>query len=207
VARIENRARLTDHGEQELRATVLDLTEVALAALSPSAGLRRSVALHGKDLIAGGRSYDLSALDRLVLLARPGHPGPGGPGHGLALAARYGRGRVRRRVHGQPGPGRGRAVRPGRAESGSRGRGRAGPRRRARDRGIVRRYGRLGRRDRDRGRTGGLLHRRAGQGTGNELAEGLVDHATTALLEACGDAVLTGATQINANDLIIIGVS
>ena len=68
MARIENRARLTDHGDQELRATVLDLAEVALAALSPSAGLRRSVALDGKDLIAGGRSYDLSAVDRLVLL-------------------------------------------------------------------------------------------------------------------------------------------
>jgi len=68
VARIENRARLTDHGDQQLRATVLDLAEVALAALSPSAGLRRSVALDGKDLIAGGRSYDLSAVDRLVLL-------------------------------------------------------------------------------------------------------------------------------------------
>jgi len=27
------------------------------------------------------------------------------------------------------------------------------------------------------------------------------------LLEAFGDAVLTGATQTNANDLIIIGVS
>jgi glycerate-2-kinase len=39
------------------------------------------------------------------------------------------------------------------------------------------------------------------------LRKGLVDHATTALLEACGDAVLTGATQTNANDLIIIGVS
>jgi glycerate-2-kinase len=68
VARIENRARLTDHGDHELRATVLDLAEVALAALSPSAGLRRSVTLDGNDLIAGGRSYDLSAVDRLVLL-------------------------------------------------------------------------------------------------------------------------------------------
>jgi len=68
VARIENRARLTDHGDQDLRATVLDLAEVALAALSPAAGLRRSVTLDGTDLIAGGRSYDLSAVDRLVLL-------------------------------------------------------------------------------------------------------------------------------------------
>jgi len=68
VARIENRARLTDHGERELRAIVLDLAEVALAALSPSAGLRRSVAVHGLDLVAGGRSYDLSAVRRLVVL-------------------------------------------------------------------------------------------------------------------------------------------
>ncbi len=41
---------------------------MALTALSPSAGLRRSVALDGTDLIAGGRSYDLSAAQRLVLL-------------------------------------------------------------------------------------------------------------------------------------------
>jgi glycerate 2-kinase len=68
VARIENRARLTDHGDRELRALVLDLAEVALAALSPSAGLRRSVALDGQNLIAGGRGYDLSAVDRVVLL-------------------------------------------------------------------------------------------------------------------------------------------
>ncbi|MGH3288194.1 MAG: MOFRL family protein, partial [Streptosporangiaceae bacterium] len=47
---------------------------------------------------------------------------------------------------------------------------------------------------------------RAGE-QGLSLRKGLVDHATTALLEACGDAVLTGATQTNANDLIIIGVS
>ena len=36
VARIENRAHLTDHGDQQLRDTILDLAEVALAALSPS---------------------------------------------------------------------------------------------------------------------------------------------------------------------------
>jgi glycerate 2-kinase len=49
----------------------------------------------------------------------------------------------------------------------------------------------------------------AGRATqqGLSLRKGLVDHATTALLEACGDAVLTGATRTNANDLIIIGVS
>jgi glycerate 2-kinase len=41
---------------------------------------------------------------------------------------------------------------------------------------------------------------------GLSLRKGLVDHATTALLEACGDAVLTGATLTNANDLVIIGV-
>jgi glycerate 2-kinase len=68
VARVENRARLTDHGDRGLRATVLDLAEVALAALSPSAGLRRSVTLDGASLVAGGRTYDLSAVDRLVVL-------------------------------------------------------------------------------------------------------------------------------------------
>jgi glycerate-2-kinase len=34
-----------------------------------------------------------------------------------------------------------------------------------------------------------------------------VDHATTAPLEACGDAMLTGATLTIANDLVIIEVS
>ena len=42
---------------------------------------------------------------------------------------------------------------------------------------------------------------------GPSLRKGLVEHATTALLEACGDAVLTGATLTDANDLVIIGVS
>jgi len=68
VAQVGNRARLADHGERELRATALDLAETALAALSPAAGLRRSVALDGENLVAGGRSYDLSAVDRLVVL-------------------------------------------------------------------------------------------------------------------------------------------
>jgi glycerate 2-kinase len=68
VARVENRARLVDHGERELRATALDLAEAALAALSPAAGLRRSVALDGDNLAAGNGSYDLSAVGRLVVL-------------------------------------------------------------------------------------------------------------------------------------------
>lgn len=42
---------------------------------------------------------------------------------------------------------------------------------------------------------------------GLSLRKGLVDHATTPLLAACGDAVLTGATLTNANDLVLIGVS
>ena len=46
----------------------LDLAEAALAALSPATGLRRSIALDGENLMAGGRSYDLSAVDRLVVL-------------------------------------------------------------------------------------------------------------------------------------------
>src|SRR5215471_20882173 len=62
------RARLVDHGERELRATLLDLAETALAALSPAVGLRRSVALDGDRLLTGGSSYDLSAVDRIVVL-------------------------------------------------------------------------------------------------------------------------------------------
>jgi glycerate-2-kinase len=42
---------------------------------------------------------------------------------------------------------------------------------------------------------------------GLSLRKGLVDDVTTALLEACGDAVLTDATLTNVNDLVIIGVS
>jgi glycerate-2-kinase len=68
AARIGNRAVLTGHGDTQLRATVLDLAEAALAALSPSAGLRRSVALDGNQLVAGGRGYDLSEVDRVVVL-------------------------------------------------------------------------------------------------------------------------------------------
>jgi glycerate-2-kinase len=68
MAGVGNRARLADHGERELRATVLDLAEVALSALSPAAGLRRSVVLDGTGLVAGDRRYDLSAIDRLVVL-------------------------------------------------------------------------------------------------------------------------------------------
>jgi len=68
VARVQNRADLVGHGERELRATVLDLAEVALAALSPADGVRRSVVLDGQDLVAGSRSYGLSSVDRLVVL-------------------------------------------------------------------------------------------------------------------------------------------
>ena len=41
---------------------------------------------------------------------------------------------------------------------------------------------------------------------GLSLRQSLVDHETTAILRACGDAVLTGATGTNANDLVIIGI-
>jgi glycerate 2-kinase len=67
-ARVGNRARLTHHGERDLRAAALDLADVALAALSPADGVRRSVALDGENLVAGGRNYDLSAVDRVVVL-------------------------------------------------------------------------------------------------------------------------------------------
>jgi glycerate 2-kinase len=39
---------------------------------------------------------------------------------------------------------------------------------------------------------------------GVSLRKALVDHGTTAALEACGDAIVTGMTQTNANDLVLI---
>jgi glycerate 2-kinase len=39
---------------------------------------------------------------------------------------------------------------------------------------------------------------------GMSLRKALVAHETTAVLEACGDAMVTGPTQTNANDLVLI---
>jgi glycerate 2-kinase len=39
---------------------------------------------------------------------------------------------------------------------------------------------------------------------GMSLRKPLVTHETTAILEACGDAMVTGPTQTNANDLVLI---
>jgi glycerate-2-kinase len=36
------------------------------------------------------------------------------------------------------------------------------------------------------------------------LRKALVAHEATAILEACGDAMVTGLTQTNANDLVLI---
>ena len=60
-----------------------------------------------------------------------------------------------------------------------------------------------------RSRAGWWTGSTAGRAREQELSlrKGLVDRAATALLEACGDAVLTGATRTDANDLVIIGVS
>lgn len=68
VGCVLNRSRLCDHGERELRALALDLVEDALAALSPAVGLSRCVHLEGDELIAAGRSYDLSSFERVVVL-------------------------------------------------------------------------------------------------------------------------------------------
>ena len=69
MARIQNRARLTDHGERELRATVLEPGRGGPGRAEPvgrpAPVRRRCTADH---LVAGGRSYDLSAVDRLVVL-------------------------------------------------------------------------------------------------------------------------------------------
>ena len=39
---------------------------------------------------------------------------------------------------------------------------------------------------------------------GMSLRKALVAHEATAILEACGDAMVTGPTQTNANDLVLI---
>jgi glycerate-2-kinase len=41
---------------------------------------------------------------------------------------------------------------------------------------------------------------------GMSLRKTLVAHEATMILEACGDAIVTGMTQTNANDLVLIGV-
>jgi glycerate 2-kinase len=41
---------------------------------------------------------------------------------------------------------------------------------------------------------------------GISLRKALVAHETTTVLEAFGDAIVTGLTQTNANDLVLIGV-
>lgn len=66
--RFLNRSRLVDHGEREMREITLDIAEQALDALSPAAGLDRSVQLQGEELAVPGRSYDLSTFDRVVVL-------------------------------------------------------------------------------------------------------------------------------------------
>jgi glycerate-2-kinase len=40
--------------------------------------------------------------------------------------------------------------------------------------------------------------------SGLSLRKALVAHEATAVLEACGDAMVTGSTQANANDLVLI---
>ncbi len=68
AVRVQNRADLIDHGEKELRALALDLLEEGLAALSPGVGLGRCVAVAGDELTVAGHTYDLSEIDRLVVL-------------------------------------------------------------------------------------------------------------------------------------------
>jgi glycerate 2-kinase len=68
IPQVLNRARLVDHGERDLRDLALDLAEEALAALGPTAGLRRSVVVDGDKLLVSGRSYNLTQLGHIVVL-------------------------------------------------------------------------------------------------------------------------------------------
>ncbi len=65
---VSNRAELVGHGDRELRGLVLDLAEVALAALSPAAGLERCASVDGSRLWVTGRTYDLSGYRRIEVL-------------------------------------------------------------------------------------------------------------------------------------------
>ncbi len=77
--RIRNRYQLADRGDQALRRLAIDLTEEALAALSPAAGLARAVSVNGGEMAVGDRRYDLSAYEQIVVL------GAGKASAGLAL--------------------------------------------------------------------------------------------------------------------------
>ena len=57
---MSNRAELVGHGEGELRGLVLDLAEVALAALSPEAGLERCVSVEARGFVSPGATYDMA---------------------------------------------------------------------------------------------------------------------------------------------------
>jgi glycerate 2-kinase len=132
VAHVGNRARLVDHGERELRATVLDLAEAALAALSPAAGLRRAV---GQEAAIGAA---------------------------LALDGAHGIVGMFADTDGSDG---GTAIAGGLVDWSTT----------------------------ERSRQKGMSLRKA-----------LVTHEATPILEACGDAMVTGPTQTNANDLVLI---
>lgn len=68
TARFRNLAQLTSHGDVTLRRVALGLAEVGLEALTPTAGLTRSVALEGDELSVGERRYRLSDYGRIVVL-------------------------------------------------------------------------------------------------------------------------------------------
>jgi len=67
VARVVNRATLSDHGEVELRRAALDIVEAALAAADPYAATLERLQLEGDRLRADGLDIDLRGR-RIVVL-------------------------------------------------------------------------------------------------------------------------------------------
>ncbi|MFB6107158.1 MAG: glycerate kinase [Halobacteriaceae archaeon] len=66
---VSNRSALLERGQTALREVALDVADGALAAMHPDALVPAHLALDGDVLRADGRTYDLSAVDRVLLLA------------------------------------------------------------------------------------------------------------------------------------------
>ena len=124
--------------------------------------------------------------------------------HAAPVAARCGGSRLWRRMHGDPRFGCGRPLRTRWAESGGRGGSRAGS---CGVDGVVALFIDTDGSDGGTDVAGGIVDwstHLSAQRQGISLRKVLVAHETKATLEALGDAVVTGLTQTNANDLWVI---
>ena len=65
---VENREALCGHGDREARAFLLDVVDEALAAVHPDRLVPGRVTLHDGVLDIDGRSYDLDAVDEVLVV-------------------------------------------------------------------------------------------------------------------------------------------